>query len=303
MPWILLVIIAYFCSAGIFIVDRYLLKKGFPNPLSYAFYVGILSIFVLLLVPFGFYIPSIGQIIIGLSAGIIWLLATIIFYIALYKGESSRVVPVVGALTPLFILVLSFIFLEERLKPEEFIAFFLLVSGGLVLSLLTERKPFLLGKKKIYLMKDFILVLASALIYAIYFVMTKYVFINQTFVNGLIWTRLGTALAALFLLISPIFRKMIFKKEEIVKAKTFGIFFSARILGVIAGLFIYLAIYFGSVTLVNALQGVQYFFLLLLAFLLFRKIPSLKEQFDKKVLMQKIFAIFIICIGLVILVI
>ena len=96
---------------------------------------------------------------------------------------------------------------------------------------------------------------------------------------------------------------MIFKKGEAIKAGTLGLFLSARGLGAVGGLLIYWAIFLGSVTLVNALQGVQYLFLLFLAFILFRKIPSLKEQFNKRVLTQKIFAIILICLGLVILVI
>ena len=128
MNWLLIVVIAHFFYAGIFILDRYLLKRGFPNPLSYAFYTGIFSIFVLALAPFGFSIPSVTQIVISLVTGIVWLLAVIIFYTALRKGESSRVVPTVGGLIPLFTLGLSFMFLGERLASKEIIAFCLLVG-------------------------------------------------------------------------------------------------------------------------------------------------------------------------------
>ena len=54
MSWLLIVIIAHFFNAGVFIADRYLLKKGFPNPLSYAFWIGLCSVVVLVLAPFGF---------------------------------------------------------------------------------------------------------------------------------------------------------------------------------------------------------------------------------------------------------
>ena len=303
MYWLLIVIFAHFFYAGVFIIDRYLLKRGFPNPLSYAFYVGILSIFVLVLAPFGFSISSISQIIIALAAGIVWLLATLIFYTALYKGESSRVVPTVGGFIPFFTLVLSFLFLGERLTVNQLVAFCFLVSGGVFLSLLVTKTKAFSGGKGIHLTKTFVLALGAALVFAFYFVMTKFIFSRQGFINGLIWIRLGAVLGALFLLIPSSFRKKIFKKAETIKKKTFGFFFLGRGLGILASFLIYLAIYLGSVTLVNALQGVQYLFLLLLAFFLFRKIPSLKEQFEKKALIQKIIAIILICLGLVILVV
>ncbi len=305
MSWLLIVIIAHFFSAGIFIVDRYLLKRGFPNPLSYAFWVGVLSIFIIVLAPFGFSFPSKNQIILSLVAGIIWLISAVIFYNALYKGETSRVVPMVGGLTPLFIFGLSFIFLGERLSIKELIAICFLVSGRILLSLLvtkTEHRNFW-QSRKIRLVEVFIPVIGAALTSAIYFVITKSVLSNIGFINGLIWIRLGTALGALFLLIPNSFRQMIFKKGEAIKPKALGLFVLARAWGVASGFLIYWAIFLGSVTLVNSLQGVQYLFLLLLAFLLFKKIPQLKEQLERGVLVQKIIAIILIGVGLAILII
>lgn len=294
MSWLLIVIIAHFFYAGVFVLDRYLIKKEFSSPLTYAFYTGVLGVFVFLLAPFGLKIPSSSQLLFSFAAGIIWILAAIFFYTALLKGESSRVVPTVGALIPIFTLILSFIFLNEKLGTREIVSFCFLVSGGLLISLKIKR---------IVLIKAFSPTLGAALAFAAYFVMTKFVFLNQNFVSGLIWIRLGAALGVLFLLIPSSCRRRIFKKTETIKKKTIGFFSLARGLGIIAGLLIYWAIFLGSVTLVNAIQGVQYIFVLLLAFLLFKKLPALKEHFEKRILIQKIFAIILIGIGLVILVI
>ena len=303
MNWLFIVISAHFLYAGVFIIDKYLLKRGFPNPLSYAFYTGILSVFVIVLAPFGFSVPSTSQIILGLATGIVWLLATVIFFTALYRGEASRVVPTVGGLIPLFTLGLSFVFLSERLSSKELIAFCLLVGGGIMLSLLVTKTGVFSNKHEIHLTKAFIPALAAALVFAVYFVMTKSVFLNQNLISGMIWIRLGAVLGALFLLIPSSFRKMIFKTRGTLKVKALGLFLTSRGMGAVAGFLIYWAIFLGSVTLVNALQGVQYLFLLLLAFFLFRKIPSLKEHFEKRVLIQKIIAIILICSGLVILIV
>lgn len=304
MSWLIIVIIAHLFSAVLFIIDKYLLKREVPNPLTYAFWTGLLSIFTFILAPFGFSIPNTNIIITSLMAGLIWLVATITFYTALHQGESSRVVPTVGGLIPIFTLGFSFVFIGERLSLGELIAFCLLVSGGVMLSLLVtdKTKLFSNGHRDIKLSKAFIPAVGSALAFSMYFVLTKFIFIHEPLINGIIWIRLGAALGALLLLIPSSFRKIIFQKGVRFKRKAIGFFVAARGLGAVSGLLLFWAISLGSVTLVNALQGTQYLFLLLLAYLLFRKIPSLKEQFDKRTSIQKIFAIILICVGLAILI-
>lgn len=302
MSWLLIVVVAHFLNAGISIIDKYLLKRKFSHPINYTFWIGILSIVILALAPFGFSIPPAKQMVLSLVAGIIWLIGAGIFYNALYEGETSRVVPTTGGFIPVFILILSFIFLGERLSLKQLIAFCLLVGGGIILSLFFEKEK-AFSSHRVKLIKAFIPAVVSALMFAVYYVIAKIIFIDLGFINGLIWLRLGSALGALFLIIPSSYRKMIFQQAEITKKATLEFFFSARGLGIVSGLLIYWAIFLGSVTLVNALQGVQYAFILLLAFLLFRKIPSLKEYFDKRTLIQKIVAIIIIGIGLGILII
>ena len=59
------------------------------------------------------------------------------------------------------------------------------------------------------------------------------------------------------------------------------------------------AIFLGSVTLVNAMQGVQYIFVFFLVVLFTTTLPKLiKEKFTKELVIQKVIAILIIGIGL-----
>jgi len=302
MYWIFIVIIAHLFYAGVFILDRYLLKKEFSHPLYYAFWSGLLGVVVFVLAPFGLKFASWDKILFGLSAGVVWVIAVIAFYTALYRGESSRVVPTVGSFIPIFTLVFSFFFLGERLSLQELIAFCLLVGGGVLLSFLITKTNIFSNGHQWGLSKAFIPAISSSLIFAIYFVMTKAVFLQQNYISGLIWVRSGTTLGALLLLLIPMVRKNVFKSAKKVKNKALGIFLSTKTLGIIAGLLLYWAIYLGSVTLVNALKGTQYLFIMLLAYLFFRNLPSLKEGFTKHNLVQKIVAIGLIAAGLIILV-
>ena len=55
---IFLAILAYFFNAITSVIDKFLLNKGIPNSVVYAFYMGILSIFVLPLFLVEFFWPG-----------------------------------------------------------------------------------------------------------------------------------------------------------------------------------------------------------------------------------------------------
>ena len=76
MPWLIAAIFSSLILAVVFLVDKYLLAGPIPGPKVYTFYVGILGISVLFLIPFvGFYVPGIEQIALSFCAGIIFIWA------------------------------------------------------------------------------------------------------------------------------------------------------------------------------------------------------------------------------------
>ena len=59
MLWLIVTILAYLILAVVFLVDKYLLVGPIPNSKLYAFYIGLLGLAALVLVPFiGFYFPE-----------------------------------------------------------------------------------------------------------------------------------------------------------------------------------------------------------------------------------------------------
>jgi len=291
--WLIIVILAHLFYALIFIIDKYIVSRPLPHPVVYTFYVSVLSIFVWVLIPFGFYFPSGNEIVLILLAGIFQVTGCIFFYKALNLSEVSRIVPFVGSFVAIFILILSTLLIGEYLTTEQIFAFILLVLGSLIISF----------KKKDIFQKPFILALFSALLFAGFWVITKYIFLGTSFISGLVWVRTGVAIIALFLLLPKQNRQLIFRETEELKPKTIRFFSWGRILTIAAGFFMYLAVFLGSVTLANSLQGFQYAFILILALLFFRKIPSLREEFSREIIVQKIIAIVLISIGLFILIV
>ena len=291
--WLIVVIVAYLFYALVFVIDKYIISRSLPHPVAYSFYVGFLSIFICVLLPFGFHFPNLSQIALVLMGGIINIAGCVLFYSALSKEEVSRIAPFVGGFVAIFTLILSIAFLGEHFAVKQIFAFICLVLGTLIISF--EKKKFFSG--------PFVWALVSALFFATFWVITKYIFTGVEFISGIIWVRTGVALASLLLLIPKKNRKIIFKKAEKSKPETRGYFLAGRAMSVLGAMGIYLAVYLGSVVMTNAFQGLQYVFVFLFAILFFKKIHGLREELKKEIIIQKITAITLICIGLFILVI
>lgn len=297
MTWLIVAITAYFILAIVSLVDKYLLVGPIPNPKIYTFYVGILGVLVLFLVPFvGFSVPQPSQIILSLLAGAIFIYGLFWFYKALRDFEASRVIPAIGGILPLFTLGLVYIFSagKETLGYVEFFAFILLILGSILITY--ERS------KKISL-QSFQISTIAAFFLALSFVLTKYVYLAQPFWSGFIWIRIGGFLMAIFFfLLFKEIREEIFKEKISFKKKTIGIFLSNQAMGAGAGILQNWAIFLVPlvyVAIINALQGIQYVFLLVFVIFLSLKFPQiLKEEISKKILFQKITAILVISAGL-----
>ncbi|PIQ92438.1 MAG: hypothetical protein COV69_02595 [Parcubacteria group bacterium CG11_big_fil_rev_8_21_14_0_20_39_14] len=297
MLWLLVAISSYFLFAIVALGDKYLLS-GPLNPKSYSFYVGILGIFALILIPFvGFSVPEIPQILFCLLAGAVFIFANFWFFTGLENFEASRIVPAIGGLLPLFTFGLVFLFSggKEVLSLEQISAFILLITGTVLIS--TE-------KGKSITSKSLQISAIAALFFAIAFVLTKYVYLAEPFWTGFIWMRIGGFLAAACFIFTHEVKAEIFKKKFTFQKKT-GTFFLVN-QGMGAGAFILQnwAIALAPLSFlafVNALEGTKYVFLLIFTILVSLKFPKIiREEFSRKVLVQKIFAILFIGTGLVI---
>lgn len=293
--WIIVALFAYFLAALNSVIDKYLLKRSIPNPIVYSFYVGIFSAFSIILTPFGLEWPGLEQFVMALAVGVVFLVALVAFFTALKKDEASRTVSIVGGFTPVFILILSGLLLGEALNQSEFYAFIFLVLGGIIISM---RK----SKKKIhayYYGGSVTMALLAAIFFAFFFVLAKFVFTYQPFISGFVWTRMGSFFAALLLLLIPYNRDLIFNTTRRVSRRTGELFVANKALAGVSFFALNYAIFLGSVTLVNALEGIKYVFLLLIVYILSKRYPHiLREKTSFLTMLQKISAIMLIVIGL-----
>ncbi len=298
--WLIAAISAYIILAIVQLVDKYLLSGSILSPKVYTFYVGIFGILALVFIPFvNFSIPAFPQIVLALLAGAVYIYALLWFFKALFLFEASRIIPTIGGLIPLFTfgLVYIFSFGKEILSLTGITAFIFLVLGSILINY---------EKEKSITLKSFQISVLAASLFSLSFVLTKYVYLGQPFWNGFIWTKIGGLLmAVIFFIFTKEIRKEIFKKKVSFKKKTLGIFISNQAAAGGANVLQNWAISLvplAYVAVINALQGVQYAFLLVFATFISLKSPQLlKEEISKGILFQKISAILLIGAGLVML--
>lgn len=290
MSWIIWATAGYFLNAVAVAVDKALLgRRELASPAAYTLTISVLGLMVLVLVPFGFEFGGPYTVLWGLLSGCAFTLGLWFMFMVLKHGEASRVPAFIGALGPVFVFMFSYVILGERLTVVGVVAFILLVAGGF---LMVGGKGGLSGR-------HLWLAVASAAVFGVAYVLLKLTFDQTTFITALVWSRLGAFLFSLLLLLVPgtwqAFRAGIKDSGNGVKTSFIG----GQLSGAVAGLMNSYAVSMASVTLVNALQGVQYVFLLGMAIVVSTSFPQFfRDEFTGNVLWRKLAGTVVIVAGL-----
>jgi len=301
MSWILIAIIAYFFLAIVNVLDKFLLNNVLGSSKVYAFLISVMGAIVVLAAPWFLHWPGLFLLLFQLATGLFFPVALWFMFEALKKGDVSKVTVLIGGITPILTIIFSVIFLQEN--------FLLNQRYGLIFLLLGTFAIALIGTGKTVLQKTFNrqvvgLSFLSALFYAVFFIGTKYGYDHHDFVSSFIWVRLGGLLVAGFWLLRKKDRAEILSglRQPAGKPRSLKqtvLVFGNQALGAIAFILQSYAISSGSVAIVNALQGVQYAFLLAFSWLLGVFLPKLfKEDFSLKIIIEKVLAIGLISLGL-----
>jgi len=197
-----LAILAHGVIGGSLVWDKILLRQpATRNLANYVFWLGAISIFGLLLMPFGFHWPSAGMAALGFAAGVIHLAANWFYYAALQCGEASQTLAVMGGFSPIATAIIAAGLLSEPLAGDSLMGFVLLVGGGFVM-FISERLNWRLVLPSV--------LLASAL-FGLTNVLQKVVFNATGFVTGYVFFTLGTFVGAVAMLLRPAWRQQIFR--------------------------------------------------------------------------------------------
>ncbi len=305
MTWITFAILAHVANGAVFIVDKSLLGKNnaVGNPIQYALYSAALAGLALMLIPFTW--PAYSSFVLAWSlvAGLVHIAALYVFFVAMRFGEPSRVVPITGSFVPLFTILFAYLFLGEAFTVPQFGGMGLLIAGGYLLSMRRSGGD---GRRGLMLP-----LLAGAL-FAAYFAVTKYLYdnANDVFLGIFITTRaVESAIALLGIVVIhrgaliPVTRADSSSPRAGAKKRIPVLFIANK--GLAAGAFLLqtYAISLGSVSVVNALQGVQFAFVFVMAIIFSRFFPkAFTEEVSRGALLQKFTGIVLVSIGVALLV-
>lgn len=253
MNWITITIIGYTLLAVEAVMSKYILAGRMKGWRLYTFYVGIFSLFTLVLSPFGLKWGGTIPFLITFFSGIIFYISLGFLFSALLRSSTERVYTLQGASITLLTLLFSFLLLGEIVYLSKIIAIVLLVIGGFFISFKFYRGRFFSGWQK---------VIIAALLSSVSLIMLKYSYNGQSFITGYVFNRMGIFSGALLSLAVPAFRREILNnwKKKSVSQNTinFAGTIIAKTIAGIAMLLINYAIFLGSVSVVCALVSVQY---------------------------------------------
>jgi drug/metabolite transporter (DMT)-like permease len=308
--WILLVVFAQFLNAGVSLTDRFIVSsKKVTRPVVYAFYVGMFSIFSLaaflfssLKLPFGIVLPSfsnvslipdIDVVLISILVAIGFIFGLAFLFTAFMRADATDVVPVVGSVTAVFTLIFSIFILNSGLTKHFAIGFIILVFGTFLVSLFR------------FHIKTLLFSISAGFLFGLQAVLIKKLFLITHFDNAFFWLNIAITLVAIILILLPDKEGPNYREVTKTKFSSYVIITIKQIVSGIAGFLILKAIDFGDVSIVQALTGLQFVFILIL---------SVSDIFGKELTphfcglhctlrqkVQKIVSVIIIFVGFVIL--
>lgn len=271
--------------------DKVLLNNpGTKNLFSYVFWLGSMSVFGVLLVPFGYNSPPVEVAVIAFVTGVIHLVGVFFYYEALKRGEASETLAVMGGFSPVATTLIALALLSKQMSGEQLIGFALMTAGGFVM-FFSEKLP---------LRRLLPAVLLAAGLLGLVNVLEKVVYNQTNFVSGYVWFTIGTFAGALGLLVRSSWRKQIFSESGQDNPRNRFWYFVNRFLSGVGSFLIFYAISLGQPAIVDAISGVRYVIIFIGALLLTKLRPGwLKEHFQGWEFAAKAGATALVVAGLV----
>ncbi len=288
--WVGIAALAQLINAGIVLVDKYVLASAghIGKPVVYAFYVSILSGVVVVLLPFGVIsLPSLPVIGLSLAASFTYILSILALYRALKYGNASDSVPIIGAVSAVCAAALAYALIANDLPLAFAPAVALLVVGTFLMSHLR------------FTLASLAFVIVSGIFFGASAVIIKLIFMEADFINGFFWSRMTNVAGALILLLPPGNREAIFAGYRGASSGLKWLVVSNKAMGGVAFALTLFAISIGSVSVVNAMSGLQFVFLLAFAYLGARSFPQIfRGEIHPHRFPHKLYGIACIVLGL-----
>jgi transporter family protein len=289
MLWAVFSILSALFFAMSNMVDKYFMGRLVKNPMVPVIFSGIIGAAISAVIFLFNGMPAMSTSDLALSfVSALSFTLTLLFYFMAVKLEEISRVTAVFYVSPIMVMVLAFVFLQESLAPLAYVGVLLLASGAVLISF-REKIGFRFGRA-------FWLIVAAAACTAVGVVITKHLLGSNDYTAVYSYTRLWSLAIVLPLLalnfrdVSGIFRPGMRKAIGAVSLSE-GLTQTALFCAIFASSL-------GMVTLTNALGSIQPLFVLLFAVCLSVFHPKiLREEVGRKMLLVKIAAVALIVAG------
>lgn len=287
---------AYFLNVLSVTIDKFLLTKGLPNPLSLVFYVSFFSLAALTVLPFA-PTPTFTTFSLASAFTILWTSGLYFMFMALRLGQPSRVIPVIGTIVPLILLV-NAVF-TNAIGEREILAVILLLAGLVFLTLIDWK-----GRPT---RSEVAFEILASILFAVSYIALREAYLDSNFLTVFSWSKFILIPAIFAVLAIPQIRRIVLSSGE--NKPKFSLFSKMGLLllaGQAAGgsseLLLTFSISLANPALVNSLQGTQYAFLFLFSIILSHRYPQIiQEKLTLLTIFSKVTGIGFIAGGLYIL--
>ncbi|MBI2039856.1 DMT family transporter [Candidatus Microgenomates bacterium] len=286
-------ILAYFLNSVSVTINKLILVKSLIDPLIYIFYISLVSLLAILILPFT-KIPSPLVFILSSQSTLLWTGGAYFMFKALRSGQVQRVIPAIGTLTPLILLMMTSF--TEKLSLNQIWAVGFLIAGLIFLTMGDWK-----GKLTLW---EIAFEVISSFLFAISYILLRQAYLLENFLTVLVWSRLILVPLGLVILLTPLLRRKIFQSgsHPLSLAGKMGlIFIVGQIFGGASELLLTFSISLANPALVNSLQGTQYIFLLIFVLVLSKKFPDVFKKERALFFLAKLVGIVLIVSGLYIL--
>ena len=271
--------------------DKILLRKpATQNLFSYVFWMGVVSIFGVILVFFGFHTPPLRIALLAFFSGAFQLVAIFFYYEALKRGEASEALAVMGGFAPVATALIAGVLLSQAVSGGDLLAFLLMAGGGFVMFL----------AEKMNYRQLLVPVLLASGAFGLVNVTQKIAFNHTNFVSGYVFFTLGTFASSMGLLIRPSWRRQILNNTGSAEPRSKFWYFTNRFVNGLGSFLVYYAISLANPAMVEAISGVRYVIIFAGAYLITISKPQwFRENFHGTALAGKAAATALVIAGLV----
>jgi drug/metabolite transporter (DMT)-like permease len=295
MSWFLFALSAPVLLTVVNFIDKYIVEREVRDARAMPIFAGIMgTLAAVLLLALGMAtLLSVRDTLLLIAAGILIIGGAIFYFRAAGREQMSQII-ILNQLTPVFVLMLASLVLNQAITGTQFAGFWLILAAVVGVSGQTGSTRTLRESTTFWLM------MAVNATIAVRVTLIGLLDANPSFGTLFVYQGIGQGIGALLLyLLLPSFRQAFNQSAATMRKPALGIIGFSESLFVIAQVLGSLAITLGPAALVSVLGGIQVFYGILLGWLLMAVAPTVfREAVSWRDLLRKVAFALVLLMGL-----